>query len=76
MKETIKSQHELTKPQERQSDVLIKALEKCEKLEKENKQYRSALMAIEIETTSLGGSKKDMINSLLIIDDICRRVLD
>lgn len=32
MKETIKSQHELTKPQERQSDVLIKALEKCEKL--------------------------------------------
>ena len=76
MKETIKSQHELTKPQERQSDVLIKALEKCEKLEKENKQYRSALMAIEIETTSIGGSKKDMINSLLIIDDICRRVLD
>ena len=32
MKETIKSQHELIKPQERQSDVLIKALDKCEKL--------------------------------------------
>lgn len=28
----IKSQHELTRPQERQSDVLIKALDKCEKL--------------------------------------------
>lgn len=32
MEEIIKSQHELTKPQERQSDVLIKALDKCEKL--------------------------------------------
>lgn len=33
----IKSQHELTKPQERQSEVLIKAIEKCEKLEKQLK---------------------------------------
>ena len=32
MEESIKSQHELTKPQERESEVLISALEKCEKL--------------------------------------------
>ena len=33
----IKSQHELSE-KGRQSDVLIKAIEKCEKLEKENQQ--------------------------------------
>ena len=42
----IKSQHELTRPQERQSDVLIKALEKCEKLEKQLKIAESWLREI------------------------------
>ena len=31
----IKSQHELTTPRSRQSDVLIEALDKCQKLERQ-----------------------------------------
>ena len=72
----IRSQDELTEAGGRQSDVLIAALEKCEKLEKENKQYRSALMAIEIHTTALGGDVEDMRTSLLAIDGICESVLE
>ena len=38
----IKSQHELSE-QGRQSEVLIKALDKCEKLEKENNKLKQAI---------------------------------
>ena len=71
----IKSQDDLNE-QGRQSDVLIKAIEKCERLEKEIKDYRSALMAIEIHTAALGGDEKEMVKALLDIDDICRDVLE
>jgi hypothetical protein len=71
----IKSQHELS-DQGRQSDVLIKAIEECEKLEKENRQLRSAIMCIEVETASAGGTNNEMLRSLLNIDDICKGVLE
>lgn len=39
----IGSQHELTTPGNRKSDVVISAIEKCEKLEQEVKQLRQLL---------------------------------
>lgn len=45
-------------------------------LEKENKQYRSALMAIEVHTAALGGDYEDLETSLLAIDGICESVLE
>lgn len=46
------------------------------KAEEEIKLYRSALMAIEVQTAALGGTKKDMVKALLDIDNICRDVLE
>lgn len=40
---TIKSQHELRELQQRQSEVLIKVIEKCEELEKENDKLKEAI---------------------------------
>jgi hypothetical protein len=74
----IKSQDDLNPCNDghRSSDVLLQTIEKCEKLEVENKEYRSALMAIEVETASLGGDIEDMETSLLNIAGICRSVLE
>ena len=46
----IKSQHELRELQQRQSEVLIKVIEKCEELEKENYKLKQAI-------NELGGIK-------------------
>ena len=59
----------------RQSEVLIKALEKCEKLEEEIKRYQSAIMSIEYHTAAMGGDRLEMIRALGDIDDICKEVL-
>ncbi len=48
MQNDIKSQHDLNKPEQHSTDVLIKAIEECEKLKKENRSLRSAIKAIEI----------------------------
>lgn len=74
MEETVKSQHELLE-QGRQSGVLIKAIEKCKKLEEENKRYQSAIMSIEYHTAAMGGDRLEMIRALGDIDDICKEVL-
>lgn len=39
----IKSQDDIRKPEQRKSDVLIAAIEKCEKLENENQQLKEML---------------------------------
>lgn len=70
----IKSQHELSE-QGRQSEVLIKAIEKCEKLEQEIKRYQSAIMSIEYHAAAMGGDRLEMIRALSDIDDICKEAL-
>ena len=51
-------------------------LTKIDELEKENEKLYAALTAIFIQTSSVGGSPKDMIDSLLYIDNVCRDILD
>jgi hypothetical protein len=51
-------------------------LTKIDELEKENEKLYAALTAIFIQTASAGGSPKDMIDSLLYIDSVCRDILD
>ena len=75
MKDDIKSQDDIEKQSGRQSEVLIKAIEKCEKLEKEIKRYQSAIMSIEYHTAAMGGDRLEMIRALGDIDDICKEVL-
>ena len=58
----IKSQHELTKPQERQSDVLIKAIEKCEKLEKQLKIAVDVLEVISTHTCFWDEDTKEQVS--------------
>jgi hypothetical protein len=70
----IKSQDDI-KREGRQSEVLIKALEKCEKLEEEIKRYQSAIMSIEYYTDAMGGDRLEMISALGNIDDICKEAL-
>ena len=70
----IKSQDELTE-QGRQSEVLIRVIEKCEELEKEIKRYQSAIMSIEYHTAAMGGDRLEMIRALGDIDDICKEAL-
>lgn len=62
--------------QKRESDVLITALEKCKELEEEIRDYRSALIAIQIHTTALGEDEKEMAKSLLEIHNICKFIFD
>jgi hypothetical protein len=71
---TIGSQDELPETG-RQSEVLIKALDKCEKLEEEIKRYQSAIMSIEYHTAAMGGDRFEMIRALGDIDDICKEAL-
>lgn len=71
----VKSQDDI-KQDGRQSEVLIKALEKCEKLEEEIKRYQSAIMSIEYHTAAMGGDRLEMIRALGNIDDICKGVLE
>ena len=75
MKDDIKSQDDIEKQSGRQSEVLIKAIEKCEKLEKEIKRYQSAIMSIEYHTAAMVGDRLEMIRALGDIDDICKEVL-
>lgn len=75
MKDDIKSQDDIEKQSGRQSEVLIKAIEKCEKLEKEIKRYQSAIMSIEYHTAAMGGDRLEMIRALGDIDDICKETL-
>lgn len=75
MKDDIKSQDDIKKQSGRESEVLIKAIEKCEKLEKEIKRYQSAIMSIEYHTAAMGGDRLEMIKALGDIDDICKDVL-
>lgn len=72
----VKSQDDIKHQEGRQSEVLIKALEKCEKLEKEIKRYQSAIMSIEYHTAAMGGDRLEMISALGNIDDICKEVLE
>lgn len=72
MKDDIKSQDDIEKQSGRQSEVLIKAIEKCEKLEKEIKRYQSAIMSIEYHTAAMGGDRLEMMRALGDIDDICK----
>ena len=58
----IKSQHELTRPQERQSDVLIKAIEKCEKLEKQLKIAVDILEVISTHTCFCDEDTKEQVS--------------
>lgn len=51
-------------------------LTKIDELEKENEKLYAALTAIFIQTASARGSPKDMIDSLLYIDSVCRDILD
>lgn len=76
MKDDIKSQDDIEKQSGRQSEVLIKAIEKCEKLEKEIKRYQSAIMSIEYHTAAMGGDRLEMIRALGDIDDICKETLN
>ena len=71
----IKSADDLNE-QKRQSEVLIKAIEKCEKLKKEIKRYQSAIMSIECHTAAMGGDRLEMIRALGDIDDICKEALE
>ena len=75
MKDDIKSQDDIKKQSGRESEVLIKAIEKCERLEKEIKRYQSAIMSIEYHTAAMGGDRMEMIRALGDIDDICKEVL-
>ena len=75
MKDDIKSQDDIKKQSGRESEVLIKAIEKCERLEKEIKRYQSAIMSIEYHTAAMGGDRLEMIKALGDIDDICKDVL-
>ena len=75
MKDDIKSQDDIEKQSGRQSEVLIKAIEKCEKLEKEINRYQSSIMSIEYHTAAMGGDRLEMIRALGDIDDICKEVL-
>lgn len=49
---------------------------KIDELEKENEKLYAALTAIFIQTASAGSTPKDMIDSLLYIDGVCRDILD
>jgi uncharacterized protein (UPF0335 family) len=71
----IKSQDDIKHQEGRQSEVLIKAIEKCEKLEEEIKRYQSAIMSIEYHTAAMGGDRLEMIRALGDIDDICKEAL-
>lgn len=70
----VKSQDDMLQDG-RQSEVLIKAIEKCEKLEEEIKRYQSAIMSIEYHTSAMGGDRFEMIRALGDIDDICKEAL-
>ena len=76
MQHEVKSQDDMNKIEQHSTDVLIKAIEECEKLKKENQEYRSALMAIEYHTAALSGYTKDMEKALLTISAISRQVLE
>ena len=52
-------------------DTLAMALDKCERLEKENKRLEDILYNISYQTPALGGNKKDMERALLDIDYLC-----
>lgn len=52
-------------------DTLAMALDKCERLEKENKRLVAILYNISYQTPALGGNKKDMERALLDIDYLC-----
>lgn len=71
----VKSQDDIKHQDTRSSDVLIKAIEKCAKLEEEIKRYQSAIMSIEYHTAAMGGDRLDMIRALGNIDDICKEAL-
>jgi hypothetical protein len=71
----IKSQDDIKHQDTRSSDVLIEAVEKCQKLEEEIKRYHSAIMSIEYHTAAMGGDRLEMIRALGDIDDICKEAL-
>lgn len=48
MQHEVKSQDDMNKIEQHSTDVLIKAIEECEKLKKENRELRGAIKAIEI----------------------------
>lgn len=68
----IKSQDDIKKPERRQSDVLITALEKCEKLENENQQLKELLRECKGELEYLykwysdpnGGSRSELLHKI------------
>lgn len=76
MQHEVKSQDDMNRIEQHSTDVLIKAIEECEKLKKENQEYHAALMSIEYHTAALSGCKRDMENALLIISSISRQVLE
>jgi hypothetical protein len=71
----VKSQDDIKRQDTRSSDVLIEAVEKCQKLEEEIKRYQSAIMSIEYHTAAMGGDRLEMIRALGDIDDICKEAL-
>ena len=71
----IKSQHELTE-QGRQSDVLIKAIEKCQKLEQEIKGYKQVLACIDCERLPARMKKAYYEHSMESINWVFENMLD
>jgi hypothetical protein len=61
----IKSQDDIRKPEQRKSDVLIAAIEKCEKLEKQLETAKAGLLSI---GTWLTCNPKDMKE---LMPDLC-----
>lgn len=55
----------------RSPDSLIQAIDRIERLEKENKRLTDILYNISYQTPALGGTKKDMERALLDIDYLC-----
>lgn len=62
--------------QGRQSEVLIKALEMCQKLEQEIKKYKTILFCIDSERLPAGCYKADYEHSMKSINWVFENMLD